>query len=50
MRQRLLTGLVAAVRTIGVVGGARSAEKVKVTREENKPATASVKAGEECTP
>jgi plastocyanin len=47
MRQRWMTGLVAGVVTLAVVGGASAAEKVTVTREENKPAKVSIKAGEE---
>ncbi len=47
MRQRWMTGLVAGVLTLAVVGGAWAAEKVTVMREQNKPAKVSIKAGEE---
>jgi plastocyanin len=47
MRQRWMTGLVATALTIGLVGAAAAAEKVRVTREENKPAKVTIKADEE---
>jgi plastocyanin len=42
-----MTGLVATALTIGLVGAAAAAEKVRVNREENKPAKVTIKAGEE---
>jgi plastocyanin len=47
MRPQWLTGVVAGALTIVVVGGAWGGEKVRVTREENKPAKVSIKAGDE---
>ena len=47
MRQWWMTGVVAGALTLALVGGAWAAEKVTVTREENRPAKVSIKPGEE---
>lgn len=47
MRRRWMTGAVVGALTLVVVGGAWAAEKVTVTREVNKPAKVSIKAGDE---
>jgi plastocyanin len=47
MRSRWLTGMVGVALTVAVVSSARAAETVRVTREENKPAKVTIKAGEE---
>ena len=40
-------GVVAGLLALGIVAGASAAEKVTVTREENKPAKVSIKRGQE---
>jgi plastocyanin len=47
MRQRWVSGLVAVALMGGLVGAAGAVEKVRVTREENKPAKVTIKAGDE---
>ena len=47
MRQRWTMGAVATALTIVAVSPACAAETVRVTREENKPAKLTIKAGEE---
>ena len=47
MRQRWTMGAVATALTVVAVSPACAAETVRVTREENKPAKLTIKAGEE---
>ena len=43
MKQRWMSGLVAVVLAVGLVGVAGAIEKVRVTGQENKPARVEVK-------
>ena len=47
MRQRWMSGVIAVALTVGIIGVAGAVEKVRVTREENKPVKVTIKAGDE---